>query len=621
GLGGGGGGGGGGFGAMLAPTPELMEKVSELPPANYEPKVDINRAESYDPHFSPKRFLRPFLLPLIGGLSLVLVDTLLTLAGPLFVRNGVDNGILNHSMSALFIASSIFLGTTFLDWVDTWGELAFTGKTAERVLFTLRIRIFSQLQRLGLNFYEKEMAGRIMTRMTTDVDAQSQLLQSGLVNALVNIFTFIGVGIVLFVVDPHLATVSFAVVPPLFFATWWFRNRSRKQYALARERIALVNANLQEGISGIRVSQAFNQEKRHTSAFKEVSSDYLEARVGAQRLVAIYFPFVHLLSDVAIAIVLGFGSHLVVDKNMAVGSLIAFLLLVNQFFSPIQQLSQTFDQWQQARASMAKIEELMSETVTVENPSDGMIFDNMHGEISFEDVHFSYVHNRELALSGATFNVASGETVALVGETGAGKSTVVKLIARFYDPNEGVVSVDGDDIKRFDLPSFRQHLGYVPQEAFLFTTSVKENIAYGNPDASPAEIEEAATAVGAHEFISRLRHGYMQPIVAGGRSLSAGQRQLIALARAKLMDPSILLLDEATANLDLSTEAKVQRAMEIVSKERTTILIAHRLQSAKLADRIIVLDQGKVVETGTHDALLVKGGYYAKMWNAYAVAK
>ena len=624
---GGGGGGGGGWGGgggmvgnFLAPTPELMEKVANLPPATDEPEVDVDREGDYDPSFTLRRFTRPFRRPLTIGLALVVLDTLFTLAGPTLIKIGVDRGVTHHSEQALWVVAAIFFAVTLLDWIDTWAYTRYTGRTAERLLFALRVRIFAHLQRLDLGYYDAEMAGRIMTRMTTDVEALSTLLQTGLINAVVNILTFGGVAVILVLLNFRLSLAAMVIVPPLIAATIWFRNGSHRAYERARDRIAAVNANLQESLSGVRVSQAFVREERNQEGFRQVATEYLDARLDAQRLVATYFPFVEFLSEVASAAVLGFGAYLVAHHGVTAGAVIAFLLYLDLFFSPIQQLSQVFDTYQQARASMEKIDELMR-TPTGTPPAAAPITPGrLTGRITFDNVHFAYPTGVGEALVGVDLEIPPGETIALVGETGAGKSTIVKLVARFYDATSGAVRIDGTDIRDLDLTAYRQQLGYVPQETFLFSGTIRDNIAYGRPDATNEEVEEAARAVGAHEFIAGLPGGYYYEVSERGRALSSGQRQLIALARARLVDPRILLLDEATSNLDLATEAKVQRAMGIVASGRTTLLIAHRLQTARTADRILVVDDGKVIAQGSHDQLLADpDSEYSRMWEAFAV--
>jgi ATP-binding cassette subfamily B protein len=603
--------------ALASATPELLAAVAALPHADDRPQVDVGRESRPDRDFTLKRFLRPYRLPLALGLVLVVLDALAALAGPALVRAGLDRGVVAGSSGALWAITALFTAVVLADWVVVWAQQRYTGRTAERLLFALRIRIFAHLQRLGIDFYEREMAGRIMTRMTTDVESLSTLLQNGLINAVVSVLTLVGVALVLLVMNPALSLATCTVLVPLVVATIWFRRLSNRAYGTARERIATVNANLQESVSGVRVAQAYGRQDRNITEFKEVSRGHLDARMRAQRLVATYFPFVEMLSEVAAAVVLGVGAGLVGDGGLSSGELVAFLLYLNLLFAPIQQLSQVFDTYQQARASVAQIDLLLATPPSVEEPASPAEPGRLRGAIRFEGVRFSYPGVAEEALSGVDLDIRPGESVALVGETGAGKSTVLKLLARFYDPTAGQVLVDGHRLSELDLGAYRRQLGYVPQEAFLFSGTVRDNIAYGRPDAGDADVEAAARAVGAHPFIAGLPGGYLHPVTERGRSLASGQRQLIALARARLVDPAILLLDEATSTLDLASEARVTRAMGAVAEGRTTLLIAHRLQTAQGADRIVVIDDGRVVEQGTHDDLLARGGRYAAMWRAF----
>jgi ATP-binding cassette subfamily B protein len=630
---GGGGGGWGGAGhswmAALAPTPELMSAVGALAPANDEPGFDVSAEAVDDPSFSLWKFVGPFRAMLGVGLVLVVLDAVATLAGPLLIRSGLDGGVAHHSEHALWVASAIFLVVTALDLIDSVAQVFVTGRTAERLLLALRVRIWAQLQRLSLDFYERDLAGRIMTRMTTDVDALATLLQSGLVTAIVSLFTLLGVAVAMLAWNVELGLVTLTVVAPLAVATILYRRLSARAYGKARDRIAVVNASMQESLSGVRESQAFVRERRNQADFRQLAGGYLDARLTAQRLVAIYFPFVELLADVAAVLVLGVGSVLIARRSLTAGELVGFLLYLDLFFNPIQQLSQTFDSYQQAGASMAKINELMAIRPLVALSVEPVDPGRLTGHVVFDGVRFSYpsAPADSLALRGLDLDIRPGETVALVGETGAGKSTVVKLLTRFYDPTSGAVRVDGVadgrpvnevDLRDVHLEAYRHQLGYVPQEAFLFSGTIRDNIAYGRPSATDAEVEAAARAVGAHELIAGLAGGYLHRISERGRSLSIGQRQLVALARAQLVDPAILLLDEATSNLDLSSEARVARAMGVLASGRTTVLIAHRLQTAQRADRIVVLDHGIVAEQGTHDDLLGSGGLYAQMWRAFA---
>ncbi|HEX3389946.1 MAG TPA: ABC transporter ATP-binding protein [Streptosporangiaceae bacterium] len=619
----GGGGGGAGMTSMMAgipASPELLAKVDALPPARDVPGVDVGWARAPAPRFRLRQVLRPFAVGLIIGLVLDALDALASLAMPALVRGGIDHGVETKVTGAVLLIAGLALAVVLADWVVNAIQTVVVGRNGERVLYSLRVKIFAQLQRLGLDFYEHEMSGRIMTRMTTDVDALSSFLQTGLITMVNSALSFAGVMIALLIINLRLGLTVLTLVPLVVVATLVFRVKSSRAYGEAREKVAAVNADLQENVAGLRVSQAYRREQVNLARFTTLSATYRRSRLRAQRYIAVYFPFVQSLSTAAAALVLLVAAGQMRAGLLSAGALVAYLLYIDMLFSPVQQLSQVFDGYQQAAVGLRRISGLLRTQTSTPEAGDPRPVTRGRARIEFRDVRFNYGGGDQEALCGVNLTVAPGETVALVGQTGAGKSTLVKLVARFYDVTGGVLLVDGVDVRDYDLGSYRRRLGVVPQESHLFAGTVRDAIAYGNQSATDAQVEGAARAVGALDMIAELPGGFYHEIAERGRNLSAGQRQLIALARAYLVDPDILLLDEATAALDLSAEAAVVSATERLTARRTTLVVAHRLTTAARADRIAVVDQGRVVEQGTHDELLAAGGAYAALWAAFTGA-
>ena len=606
------------LGSLATASEDLLAAVEALPPLDGDPQVDIEQQAAPDDDFSIWEVFRPFRRPLLFGFGLVVVGALTGLAGPALIRVGLDHGVARHALSFLYGVVVTLLILQVIIWMNQRFMTYYTQRTAERMLFGLRVRTFAHLQRLSLNYYEQFQAGKIMTRMTSDVESFAQLLQQGLVTALVSLITCVGIGLVLAVFNPGLALAVSVVLIPLVITGVLFSRASTRSYLSARDRISILYADMQESLSGILVSQAYNQQPANEARFARLAQSYCSARERSMELQARFFPFIDLLSVLAKIITLGVGASRFHSGTLSDGVLVAFLLYLDQFFAPMRQLSTVFDQWMQAQVAATQLRELLQTPSATPQAEHPLTPSRLRGEIGLDHVTFAYESTGLVAMDDVSLSIPPGQVVALVGTTGAGKSTLMKLVARFYDATSGTVAIDGTPIRDLDLPAYRHQLGFVPQEPFLFSGTIRSNIAYGRPEASDLEVERAAREVGAHEFIGTLPQGYHTPVSEQGKSLSAGERQLLSLARALLVNPAILLLDEATANLDLATEARVQRAMGLVASGRTTILIAHRLNTAQAAHRILVVDNGVIVEDGSHAELMALDGRYASLWAAVA---
>jgi ABC-type multidrug transport system fused ATPase/permease subunit len=565
------------------------------------------------------RLTAPYKVRTILSVFSLLAATATALAPPFLSKYAVDDGIRRHDLQKLWWIVGAFLLAGLANWGMSYVQTYLTGWVGERILADLRNKLFAHLQRLSLGFYERNRAGVIISRLTNDVEALDQLVTDGVTTLVQSTLTLGGTAILLFVLDWRLALATLAVIPFMSLATIIFRIRSTRAYRAVRERLGLVTATLAEDIAGMRMVQAFTREQQSISNFRSVAERYRESNMQTVVLNGWYFPFVDLLSSIALAVVLGYGGHLYFNGDVTIGTLFAFMLYVQNFFDPVQQLSQLYNTFLSATAALDKIMDVLDEEPEVVDAPAAQPLPEAQGHVRFESVRFSYGTGPEV-LHGLDLDVPPGTTVALVGHTGAGKSTIAKLLARFYDPTAGRITIDGHDLRDIGQSSLRRQLGIVPQEGFLFAGTVTENIAFGRPDATPDAVVRAAQAVGAHEFILRLEDGYETHLQERGSRLSLGQRQLVALARALLADPRILILDEATSSVDIGTERNIEQALHLLLAGRTAFIIAHRLSTIRDADLIVVLEHGRIIEQGSHDELLARRGLYTSLYGDWAAA-
>ncbi len=599
---------------------ELQDRVDALlatEPEHDVPVVEFSQADFDRKPFTLWRFVGEKKWAVALAFVLVVIETLMVTAGPFLTGEAIDRGIVPRDEDALLFIAGLYVGSVVIGTIVSALRVSWTGRVGEALMEMLRVRIFSHFQRLSLNFFTQEKAGVLMTRMTSDIDSLTALFQEGLVNMFVQFLTLAIVTVVLFSVSPILATVLFlGVLPVMLILTLWFRKASDVAFLTVRDRIADVMSDLQENLAGIRIVTATNRAKRNVVTHDNVLGSYRDANDHTAVIGAVYGPATELLGYLAQAMLLALGGWLVAQDRLSVGELAAFFLYLTMFFAPIQQLVQLYNTYQQGRAAVRKLGDLFATEPAVLEAPGAPDLPPMEGAIELEHVTFGY-DPAVPVLEDLTLRIAAGETVAFVGETGAGKSTVAKLVNRYYDPVEGTVRIDGHDLRDVTLASVRSQIGVVPQEPFLFAGSIRDNLTFAAPDATDAELEAAVDAVGLRDLVDRQPEGIDQIIHERGSSLSSGERQLLALARAFLSQPRVLVLDEATSNLDLASETRIETALDAVLDGRTAIIIAHRLATAMRADRIAVIHDGELVELGSHDELVAAGGRYRALHDTW----
>lgn len=588
------------------------------------------------------RYLRPYRTTVIVSVALLLLAAAADLAGPYFMKVAIDRYIRRGDLAGVGRVAGLYLLTLLLGAGMRYAQNYITQTVGQKVMYDLRMQLFGHFQRLAVAFFSRNPVGRLMTRITNDTDTLYEMVTAGVVTVFGDIFMLVGIVIVMVLLDWRLALVVFAVMPGLVFITGWFQARSLESYRAIRIRIARINAYLNENIMGMGIAQLFNRERRNFARFDELNHDHLSSHLRAITYFALFFPSVGFIAALATALLIWYGGGQVVQGAVTLGALVAAIQYTERFFRPIQDLAEKYNILQAAMASSERIFRVLDEPVTVQDPADPVPLERVRGEVEFRDAWFAYpaaesddgaeppvagvtsrTHDEpplpegteEWVLKGVSFRIRSGESVAVVGHTGAGKTSIINLITRFYDPQRGQVLVDGVDVRRYPQRDLRRHIGLVLQDVFLFSGTVASNIRLGNREISDDDIRRAAEFVNAHRFIERMPQGYGTEVVERGTTLSAGQRQLIAFARAISHNPEILLvLDEATSSVDTETEILIQDALSKVLRNRTSIIIAHRLSTIQNVDRIIVMHKGRIVEEGTHRQLLARGGIYTKLY-------
>ncbi len=563
------------------------------------------------------RYLAPVKAWIALGASGMIIRALASLALPYLTGTAIDY-IRNGNFGGLNITVVLFIAAGLLTWGGQYLETMYLAYAGQKIIYRMRTEMFAHLHKLSMSFFDHSKIGKLMSRVQNDVQQLQELLTQGIFTLITSLLTLVGIACVMIIMNPRLALITLTTVPALGIIVFIWQKYARRAFITVRRAIAVVNAQLQEGISGVRVVQSLSREEENYEQFDAVNRAHLDANVTAVRLEAIIMPVVNILTGIAFGLIIVIGGYQVFQGEMAIGVLVAFLLYIQRFFEPVLELTMQYTLLQRAMASGARIFELLDIEPEIKDSPDAIEMPPVKGEVKFKQVSFAYEPGVEV-LHDIDLTVNPGETVAIVGRTGAGKSSLASLTARFYEVDKGEVTMDGYNVQSVTQQSLRSQIGIVPQDPVLFSGSIGDNIRYGNMEASQQEVIEAAKTAGAHSFITRLEHGYDTPVGQRGGNLSAGQRQLICLARAILANPRVLILDEATSNVDTNTERIMQKALRRVTKGRTCLIIAHRLSTVTNADRIIVLEQGRVIETGSHQELLAKQGLYYQMYEALSL--
>ncbi len=595
-----------------------MSNIAITPPA-YVTQSEEQYDKGYDPQVTRRllAYVKPYAWQMALAMLLMAGATAAAVAGPYFVKIAIDDGLAAGDVIALRNTVMLYLGASLVQWAFTYVRVLIMARVGQSIIYDMRQRLFTHLQQLSLGFYSRYSVGRVITRVINDVETLREFITWAVLAIARNLFAIVGIILAMISLDARLSLLVFATIPVMLLATRVFRHHSRMAYRKVRAAISWVNSVLAENINGIRVVQAFSRQPHNYESFSQYTNRYHRGTVlQAAKIASLFVPVVDVLGALATAAVVWLGGVAVLGDSITAGVLVAFVLYIDRFFEPIRDLFRRFDTLQSTMAGGERILALLDTPAEVQDAPGAQALPPIQGRVQFEQVSFHYSDDPTPVLREIALDIQPGETVALVGETGAGKTTIVKLISRFHDPTSGAVKVDGFDLRDITQDSLRSQMGVVLQDPFLFNGSVRDNIRFGRLDATDAEIEVAATAVGAHEFISHLRNGYDTSVEEGGALLSGGQRQLISFARALLANPRILILDEATSSVDTQTEQVIQRALATLLKGRTSFVIAHRLSTVLHADRIVVIDDGQVVEQGTHQQLLEAQGRYHQLYKA-----